>query len=60
MHLVYRRRAQAYINQGRLEQAAQDLQQALDLANGSEVYKPEEKAMIERELLELQERMKQI
>ena len=59
MHLVYRRRAQAYINQGRLEQAAQDLQQALDLVNGSEIDKPEEKAMVERELLDLKERMKQ-
>lgn len=59
MHLVYRRRAQAYINQGRLEQAAQDLQQALDLVNGSEIDKPEEKALVERELLDLKERMKQ-
>lgn len=59
LHLVYRRRAQAYINQGRLEQAVQDLQQALDLANSSDIEKPEDKALIERDLEELKERMKQ-
>lgn len=50
MHLVLRMRAKAYVNLGRMQQAKEDLEQALQIARTCEGVKLDDIQLIENDL----------